>query len=353
MEELWEKFKANTGLQRVLIFALLVFVLYLVRSMIDLILLTFIFTFLITRLEKVILRWVKVPRKLIVIVLYVLIVIFLYFAITHYLPIIIDQVISTFNAVMKFYNNPGNNDFLKYVVNLINDSNVKAYIDSGVKFIIGSLSGIGSIGISFFMALILSLFFALEQERVVHFSSKFLTSKIGPVFREIAYFGKKFVGTFGVVLEAQFLIALVNTFLTTIALIAMGFPQVLTLSIMVFLLGLIPVAGVIISCIPLSIIAYSVGGITDVIVILITIVIVHAIETYILNPKLMSSKTDLPVFYTFIILIFSEHFFGVWGLIVGIPVVVFLFDVLGVRGNEAEIKNRSFWGFKKKPKKNK
>ncbi|WP_312025678.1 AI-2E family transporter [Listeria booriae] len=351
MEELWEKFKANIGLQRVLIFALLIFVLYLVRSMIDLILLTFIFTFLITRLEKVILRWVKVPRKLIVTVLYILIIIFLYIAITHYLPIIIEQIIYTFNAVMKFYNNPGNNDFIKYVMGLINDSNIKAYINSGLKFIIGSLSGLGSIGISFFMALILSLFFSLEQERVVKFSSKFLTSKIGPVFREVAYFGKKFISTFGVVLEAQFLIALVNTFLTTIALIAMGFPQVLTLSIMVFLLGLIPVAGVIISCIPLSIIAYSVGGITDVIVILITVVIVHAIETYFLNPKLMSSKTDLPVFYTFIILIFSEHFFGVWGLIVGIPVVVFLFDVLGVRGDESELNNRNFWGFKKKQKK--
>ncbi|EUJ24388.1 hypothetical protein PGRAN_00670 [Listeria grandensis FSL F6-0971] len=240
MEELWEKFKVNTGLQRLLIFALLIFVLYLVRSMIDLILLTFIFTFLITRLEKVILRWVKVPRKLIVIVLYILIVIFLYFAFTHYLPIIIGQIVSTFNGVMKFYNNPGNNDFIKYVMSLFNDSNVKAYINSGLKFIIGSLSGIGSIGISFFMALILSLFFSLEQERVVHFSSKFLTSKIGPVFREIAYFGKKFVGTFGVVLEAQFLIAIVNTVLTTIALIAMGFPQVLTLSTMVFLLGLFP-----------------------------------------------------------------------------------------------------------------
>lgn len=45
MEELWEKFKLNTGLQRVLIFALLIFVLYLLRSMINLILLTFIFTF--------------------------------------------------------------------------------------------------------------------------------------------------------------------------------------------------------------------------------------------------------------------------------------------------------------------
>ncbi len=79
----------------------------------------------------------------------------------------------------------------------------------------------------------------------------------------------------------------------------MDFPQLLSLSIMVFVLGLIPVAGVIISCIPLVLIAYSVGGFQDVVYILITVVIVHAIETYILNPKLMSSKTNLPVFYTF------------------------------------------------------
>ncbi|MFL6558003.1 MAG: AI-2E family transporter, partial [Bacillus sp. (in: firmicutes)] len=32
----------------------------------------------------------------------------------------------------------------------------------------------------------------------------------------------------------------------------------------------------------------------------------------------------------FLVLIFSEHFFGVWGLIVGIPVFVFLLDVLEV-----------------------
>ncbi|MCB2484435.1 AI-2E family transporter, partial [Listeria monocytogenes] len=78
--------------------------------------------------------------------------------------------------------------------------------------------------------------------------------------------------------------------------------------------GLIPVAGVIISCIPLVLIAYSGGGFQDVVYILITVVIVHAIEPYILNPKLMSSKTNFPVFYPFIILIFSETFFGVWGL---------------------------------------
>jgi len=50
-----------------------------------------------------------------------------------------------------------------------------------------------------------------------------------------------------------------------------------------------------------------------------------------LNPKLMSAKIELPIFFTFIILIVSEHFLGVWGLLVGIPLFMFLLDLLDVK----------------------
>ncbi|MBJ8056355.1 AI-2E family transporter, partial [Bacillus cereus] len=111
--------------------------------------------------------------------------------------------------------------------------------------------------------------------------------------------------TFGKVLEAQFIIATVNCVLTTIALGIMGFPQLFGLAVMVCLLGLIPVAGVVISLVPLSIIAYTLGGGMYVLYIVLVIVIIHAIEAYFLNPKLMSAKTELPIFFTFIVLIFS------------------------------------------------
>ena len=80
-------------------------------------------------------------------------------------------------------------------------------------------------------------------------------------------------------------------------------PQLLAVAIMIFILSLVPVAGVIISTVPLSILGYAVGGIKDVVTILILLLIVHTIETYVLNPKLMSSKTELPIFYTFVVLL--------------------------------------------------
>ena len=119
--------------------------------------------------------------------------------------------------------------------------------------------------------------------------------------------------------------------MTIICLIIMRMPQIIALGLMVFILSLIPVAGVIISLIPLSLVAYSVGGLRYVIYIFIVIMIIHAIEAYILNPKFMASKTELPIFYTFVVLLVGEHFLGTWGLIVGVPIFTFLLDILGVK----------------------
>lgn len=196
------------------------------------------------------------------------------------------------------------------------------------------LADISTFGLQIVMALVLSMFFLFEKKRLSEFMEKFKTSKLSVFYEEIAFFGSKFARTFGKVLEAQFIIALVNCILTLIALWIMHFPQLFGLSIMVFFLGLIPVAGVVISLIPLSIIAYSTGGGMFVIYIVLVIFAIHAIETYFLNPKLMSAKTELPIFFTFIVLIFSEHFFGIWGLIIGIPIFVFLLDILGVTNKE-------------------
>ena len=76
----------------------------------------------------------------------------------------------------------------------------------------------------------------------------------------------------------------------------MGFHQLPSLGLMVFLFSLIPVAGAIISSIPLSFIAYSQGGMWDLLFILLMILGIHILEAYVLNPKFMSSRTELPIF---------------------------------------------------------
>ncbi|MCU9615105.1 AI-2E family transporter [Caldibacillus lycopersici] len=327
------KFFQRTGVKRFLIFSIIIFVLFLIGSIINIVLLTFIFSFLINGLEQFITKRIPINRKVTVLAIYVAAVSLLVYGAVKYLPIIINEVTQLFHQLADFYSKPISTDnvILNYIFDLLEKYNISNYLETGVTVILKFVNDIGTVGLQVFIALILSLFFLLEKERIIVFTNKFQHSKISSFYNEIKYFGGKFANTFGKVIEAQFIIASVNMFITTVFLWFLHFPNLFGLAIMVFCLGLIPVAGVIISLIPLCFIAYSIGGLMHVVYILIMVAVVHAIEAYVLNPKLMSSKTNLPVFYTFIVLIFGEHFFGVWGLILGIPIFVFLLDVLGVK----------------------
>lgn len=326
--------------KRLIIFALIIVLLFSVRSMMNLILLTFIFSFLMNRLVEFTAKHVRLNRKLIVITLYTLIVGILTVAVVKYLPLISLEISQLVRQITNFFTHPQENPLLGVIESFISGEQIKAYIDNGLSFLLKSFSDISKVSVQVLLALILSLFFLIEKPRLIEFTNKFKNSKIAPFYYEIEFFGKKFSRTFGKVIEAQFIIALVNTFLSVIVLMVLGYPQIVGLAIMIFFMGLIPVAGVIISLIPLTIIGFTIGGFLTVLYLLIAIMVIHAIEAYILNPKLMSSKTDLPVFYTFIVLIFSQNFFGVWGLIIGIPVFIFLLDVLDVTDKETPTPNQ-------------
>ncbi|GKU84532.1 AI-2E family transporter [Niallia sp. NCCP-28] len=332
--ELLNKIMINKGWKRVAIFSLIIFGIYILRSMINLMLFTFILSFLMDRLEKIISKRISVKRNIIVSLLYVITVGLLSYSFVKYLPMLIEEITSLIRQLVDFYTRPHDNAVLNYIVNVIKERDINSYLEQGLGFVVKYFTDISSLGIQFMLAIILSFFFLLEKPRLIKYKENFKSSKIAAFYNEIEFFGKKFVLTFGKVLEAQVIIALVNCILTTIGLWILDFPQLLGLSILVFVLGLIPVAGVIISLVPLLTIGYTIGGYVYVIIIIIFVCVIHAIEAYILNPKLMSSKTDLPVFFTFIVLIFSEHFFGVWGLIIGIPVFVFLLDILQVKSIE-------------------
>ncbi|WP_439744162.1 AI-2E family transporter [Bacillus pseudomycoides] len=330
----------SKGFQRLLVLLLLALILYGLQSMFNLILITFILTYLMDRFQKFISRkldhFMPINRKIIISLLYVTLVGGITVTLVKYLPVLtvqISQLIYQFNV---FFKNPPDNEIIKAAINAINHMELSKYIGQGVDILYKSIANVGKFGLQFFLSLILSLFFLLEKARIVAFTAKFKESRLAVFYNEIEYFGKKFARSFGKVIEAQFLIAIVNCVLSVIALWILGFPQLLGLALMIFLLGLIPVAGVIISLIPLCMIAYNIGGITYVVYIIIIVTFIHALESYVLNPKFMSQKTNLPIFYTFMVLTFSEHFLGVWGLIIGIPIFVFLLDVLDVTSDEIE-----------------
>lgn len=334
MAKAYQRFIENIPLRRIFVLLVTCFILWLARGMMNMILFTFIFSFLVTRFLRFVQRHVPHTRPwMIVVPLYILIIAVIYWAITHYVPVLVDQTGKLATKVYDFYQSPSfdSNSFIKYLNQAVNQFNLQEQFKKGFSTILAYVTSVGSVGVTIVLSFILSFFYTVDIDQLDSFSHLFLRSRIGWFFKDLWYFARKFVNTFGVVMEAQLFIATVNTVITTITLAFMKMPNLASLAIMVFLLSLIPVAGAIISCIPLSLVAYSVGGIQDVIYILLLIIAIHALETYVLNPQFMSSRTQLPIFFTFVILLVADWLFGTWGLIVGIPVFTFLLDILGVK----------------------
>ena len=50
----------------------------------------------------------------------------------------------------------------------------------------------------------------------------------------------------------------------------------------------------------------------------------------------MSSQTELPTFFIFVILLLSPEFIGMWGLLLGIPIFLFILDILGIKKIEKD-----------------
>lgn len=313
--------------------------LYLIRSILDLVLLTFIFAFLINSLENVILKklkkYITIRKGIITIIVYVSIFVLFIVVLYNYVPLLIYQIRSMIRQAQEYYLNLSNAQMpigvKNYITAMIEKIDVKNYTQSGVDIAVKMATNIGKWSGDVLLAFLLSLFFILQKENVTIFLQKFEHSKVSGIYKYCKYFGDNFLNSFGKVINAQVVIAIVNTAISIVFLLILGFPKLLALGFMIFFLSLIPVAGVFISLIPLVLIGFKIGGIVKVIYVLVMVAVVHCIESYFLNPKLMSQNTKLPIFFTFVILIVSEHFMGIWGLLLGIPLFMFFIDILGVK----------------------
>jgi predicted PurR-regulated permease PerM len=211
--------------------------------------------------------------------------------------------------------------------------NIQGFVKTGIE----KLQNIGIFLVQVLVALILSYVFIMDRHKIAEYLSGIRSSHFSFLYNEYSIIFAKIEKGFGLVFKAQAIIALVNAVLTAVGLLLIGgllgpshepFPYLITLSTIVFILGFVPVLGTILSSVPILIIGYTYGGPGVVMGVLIMTAVIHAVEAYYLNPKIVSSYMEFPVFVTFVILLVSESLFGLVGLLIGVPVFYILVDVL-------------------------
>lgn len=178
---------------------------------------------------------------------------------------------------------------------------------------------------SFLLSLLFSFLIVLDLPKISRGISGLAHTRVGFIYDEVADNIAGFGRVLGRALEAQLLIAVCNTILTAIGIYAMGLPNLLVLSAIVFFCSFIPVAGTFISSTPICLLALQAGGVTSLLLAIGLICAIHAMETYVLNPQIYGHHMHMNPVLVLIVLTIGGKLFGVWGLVLGIPIVNYVF----------------------------
>jgi predicted PurR-regulated permease PerM len=185
------------------------------------------------------------------------------------------------------------------------------------------------------LALLFSFLILIDLKRIRAGIGRLRNSRVGDFYEEAAQPIARFGILLGRAIEAQAAIALLNTVLTLVGLLILDIPLVAMLSVIVFACSFIPVLGVFISTTPIVLVALNAGGPMLSLYAIGLIVLIHAVEAYLLNPMIYGRHLKLNPVLTLIILYVAYHAFGFWGMLLGVPVSrYFIHDVLGIPGRD-------------------
>jgi predicted PurR-regulated permease PerM len=186
-----------------------------------------------------------------------------------------------------------------------------------VKFGRDVIAGVSRFIFVFGITLMLAAYTILTRERILGFFESLLRPATRPSWHALLH--RIDEGLSGVV-RGQLLICLVNGVLSAIGFAIVGLKYWPVLALLATVLSLIPIFGSIISAIPAVILGLTQSFGTAVFVLL-WIIGIHQLEANFLNPKIMGDAAKIhPVLVIFSLLV-GEHFFGVVGALLAVPVM--------------------------------
>lgn len=198
------------------------------------------------------------------------------------------------------------------------------------------VTGVSALFMLLFLSTLFSFLIVLDLDGLRREVMKLDETKLKGFYRETMLNIVKFGAVLGKVIEAQAVIALVNTALTAIGLYFFGIPHIAFLCLGVFICGFIPVAGVFISSVPICLVALFTDGPSMFLWMIVFITVIHMIEAYILNPRIMGATLHVNPVLVLMILVIGHKPMGVWGFLLGVPLCYYFFTYV-IKKEDREI----------------
>jgi predicted PurR-regulated permease PerM len=202
-------------------------------------------------------------------------------------------------------------------------------IEAIAKRVETSMEHFVSIPAQLVTSLLLTIFITLDMIGLKQGARRLSTSRLAPLYNEVVPSLVVFGHLIGRSFSAQGLIALCNTLLTFILLWSLGIQNELLLCSIVLFASFIPVLGVFIAGVPiiLQAILQTDGSVTLALIAAAGILLIHFFEAAVLSPRIIGKVLHLHPVLILVIIVVGEHLFGIWGLLLGVPVAVYVLRV--------------------------
>lgn len=191
---------------------------------------------------------------------------------------------------------------------------------------VGYLAALGHLLVYATIGFILALVFVLERDELREFSHAIQPESLtGTLLRWFGHVADAMLVT----VQFQLVVAACNAVLTLpIILAVIGVQHAAALVLLIFVSGMVPVAGNFLAGVVLASLAFQARGWIGVGIFVGLTFVLHKLESYYLNPRLAARHVRLPGFVLIVSLIAWEHLLGFQGLFISFP---FLFVANRIR----------------------
>ncbi|MBF0509370.1 MAG: AI-2E family transporter [Deltaproteobacteria bacterium] len=333
--DLRELFDIN---KKVVIWICFFLLIFLLRRFFGLIFFTFILSFILNNLIMYICRKARLNRRLVVVAVYLLFILVLTGVFYSTGPRIfiesksfISQIPQAEAKIWAYFDQVGQNNpnFIPFLTSLRTASSSDKLFGVDRTEVINFLIKFTNFLMTFMSYMLLGILFSflivLDLPNFAKGLAKLKHGRFKEFYQEVADSVASFAIMVGRTFQAQMIIACLNTILTAAGMMILKIQPVAVLSVIVLMAGFIPVAGMFISSVPICIIAFNIGSFRLMFYAILMVAIVHMLEAYVLNPNIVSAIMKINPIITMIILYIGLNLFGLWGMLLSIPTVVYIF----------------------------
>ncbi|MCX8074516.1 MAG: AI-2E family transporter [Clostridia bacterium] len=242
------------------------------------------------------------------------------------LPDIYRNAIDNVNSLLYEKLGLESNQIIDISSNIKNIDFINKYLTNALNYSINTAQSAISVIIGIFTTIVVSFFMVKDMDKFKESAVKFLSknsknTKRYKMVMEIDYILNSYIK--GMLLDS-FIVGVLVTILCYI----LGIDYAIIFGILIMVLNLIPYIGALLSEIIITLYALATGGVVFAIITFALLVLIQIIDANILQPNIVAKSVNLHPVVVFAGLIIFNLLFGMFGMIIAVPVIAALKIIL-------------------------